>query len=77
MAAEELPYWKTINKYLERLDPQELQNVVHGLVRKLLRSRAFEDAGIRNKYWQVIIDGTQIFTAAGRDWMRKKPVPGP
>jgi len=66
MVAEELPYWETINKYLERLDPQELQNVVHGLVRKLLRSRAFEDTRIRNKYWQVMIDGTQVYSSRKR-----------
>ncbi len=60
MAAGEIPYWETINKYLERLDPQELQDVIHKLVKRLLRSRAFEEARIQNKYWQVIIDGTQI-----------------
>ncbi len=63
MAVEEIPYWETINKYLERLDPQELQDVIHELVRKLLRSRAFEDARIRGKYWQIIIDGTQVYSS--------------
>ncbi len=63
MTVEELPYWETINKYLERLEPQELQDVIHKLVRKLLRSRAFEDARIRGKYWQIIIDGMQIYSS--------------
>ncbi len=63
MTAGELPYWEIINKYLERLEPQELQDVIHKPVRKLLRSRAFEDAGIRGKYWQVIIDGTQVYSS--------------
>lgn len=56
----ELPYWETVNNYLERLDPKELQDTVCQLVRRLLRSRAFEAARIRGKYWQVIIDGTQL-----------------
>lgn len=56
----ELPYWETINHYLQRLDPQELQKIVCQLVRRLLRSRAFEDAKVRGKYWQVILDGTQL-----------------
>jgi len=39
MAVGELPYWETINKYLKRLELQELQDVIHELVRRLLRSR--------------------------------------
>ena len=56
----ELPYWETINNYLEKLEPQELQDIVSRLVRRLLRSRAFESARVRGKYWQVILDGTQL-----------------
>ncbi len=63
MAVDELPYWETVNRYLERLEPQELQDVIHGLVKRLLRSRAFEEARIRKRYWQVIIDGTQIYSS--------------
>ena len=59
---EELPYWETINRYLERLEPENLQEVIHCLCRRLLRSRAFEDMRIRGKYWQVIIDGTQLYS---------------
>lgn len=56
----ELPYWETINDYLKRLDPGQLQGVVCGLVRRLIRSRVFEDSRIRGRYWQVIVDGTQL-----------------
>lgn len=56
----ELPYWETINDYLKRLDPSQLQGVVCGLVRRLLRSRVFEGSRIRGKYWQVIVDGAQL-----------------
>lgn len=63
MTADELPYWETINKYLEKLDPQELQDVISRLVYRLLRSRAFENARIRDRYWQVIVDGTQIYSS--------------
>lgn len=58
---EELPYWETINDYLKHFSSDELQNVVCELVRTLIRSRAFEEAKIRKKYWQIIIDGTQLF----------------
>ena len=60
---DELPYWETINKYLERLAPEALQDVISRLVRRLLRSRAFEEARIRKKHWQIIIDGTQIYSS--------------
>ena len=60
---EELPYWETINQYLERIKPEELQHIVCKLVKQLIRSKAFENARIREKYWQILIDGTQIFSS--------------
>ena len=58
---KELPYWETINNYLKRFSSDELQKVVCRLVYRLIRSRAFEDARLRGKYWQIIIDGTQLY----------------
>lgn len=58
---KELPYWETINNYLKRFSSDELQKVVWSLVYRLIRSRAFEDARLRGKYWQVILDGTQLY----------------
>lgn len=57
---EEIPYWETINLYLKTVPPEELQEVIHDMVYSLLRSRVFEGARIRGKYWQVIVDGTQL-----------------
>lgn len=62
---EEIPYWETINRYLERLEPEGLQETIHALCRRLLRSKAFYGMRIRNKYWQVIIDGTQLYSTRG------------
>ncbi len=56
----ELPYWETINLYLEKVPDKDLQEVICKLVKQLLRSRAFEQARIRDRYWQVIVDGTQL-----------------
>lgn len=55
---EELPHWNTINDYLERFDSAELETVIHGLVYRLIRTRSFEDSRIRNRYWQILVDGT-------------------
>ena len=60
---DELPYLETINRYLERVEPEKLQDVITGLCHRLPRSRAFEDMRIRGKYWQVIIDGTQLYSS--------------
>jgi len=59
----ELPYWETINDYLKRIDAEALQNVATELVRRLLRMRVFEDARIKGKYWQVLLDGTQLYSS--------------
>ena len=57
---EELPYWETINNYLKRINPDELQNIIIELVKRLIRSRAFEEGRIRNRYWQIVLDGTGL-----------------
>ena len=59
---DKLPYWETINRYLERLEPDNLQEVIHCLCRRLLQSQAFETMRMRGKYWQVLIDGTQLYS---------------
>jgi hypothetical protein len=57
---EELPHWSTINNYLEKFDSTELESIIQKLVYRLLRMRSFEDSRIRNKYWQIAVDGTQL-----------------
>ena len=57
---EELPYWETINNYLKRINPDELQNIIIELVKRLIRSRAFEEGRICNRYWQIVMDGTGL-----------------
>lgn len=59
----ELPYWETINRYLEKLEPEYLQEVIWKLVYRLLRSKAFQGERIRNKHWQIILDGTQLHSS--------------
>ena len=48
---EEVPYWETINLYLEKVPDEDLQRIICKLVKELLRSRAFERARIRDRYW--------------------------
>ena len=60
---EEIPYWETINNYLERIDPPEMQEVIYDLVRHLIRCKAFDGARISKRFWQVILDGTQLVSS--------------
>lgn len=57
---EQLPHWSTINEFLERLNPTQLEKIIPKLVNHLLRMRSFEDSKVRGKYWQILIDGTQL-----------------
>ena len=58
----ELPHWKTINDYLEKLKPTELEAIIPKLIKRITRMRSFENSRIRNKYWHVVVDGTHLFT---------------
>ena len=58
-----LPHAVTINEYLERLEPEELQKVQQKQVYGLLRSKAFYDARFMKK-WLVIVDGTQTYSGS-------------
>ena len=60
---QEIPYWETINNQLKRIEPAELEEVIQKMVYGLIRSRAFEEGRIRNRYWQIIIDATQIVSS--------------
>lgn len=57
---EQLPHWSTINDFLERLEPSQLEQIIPKLVGHLLQMRCFEDSRVRGKYWQILIDGTQL-----------------
>ncbi len=57
---EEIPHWSTINNYMERLDPEKLAAVIPEVNKRLIRMRSFEESRIRNRYWQIIIDGVYL-----------------
>ncbi len=55
----ELPHYETINDYLKLFKETELENVITGIVSRLIRMQSFYGSRIRNKYWQIIVDGTE------------------
>lgn len=56
---EYLPHGVTLNEYLERLDPKELEMVITGEIKDLIRRKTFNNARFKNK-WVVIVDGTEL-----------------
>ena len=60
-----LPHHVTENEYLERLNPREIEEVIHQMVYGLIRRRSFEDARYK-KRWLVIVDATQTYSGNRR-----------
>lgn len=56
-----LPHHVTINEYLERLDPNEVQNILQDMVCKLIRKKSFYNARTMKK-WLIIVDGTELYS---------------
>ena len=59
---EELPHYDTINDFLARVNPAELERIRIDMIKKLFKKRCFESYRINGKYWGIAIDGTGIFT---------------
>ena len=57
---DDFPHYSTINNYLERLDPSELQSIIQKLTMSLLNMQFFKNRQVRGKYWQIIVDGTKL-----------------
>ena len=60
-----LPHGVTLNEYLERLEPSELQRVQQKQVYEMIRRKSFDDARFMKK-WLVIVDGTQTYSGSRR-----------
>jgi hypothetical protein len=57
---KEIPHWETINDYLKSFEETELEEVITKLLGRLIRMQSFYKSRIRNKYWQILIDGTEF-----------------
>lgn len=56
---EYLPHGVTENEFLERLDPENLENIQKEIAYTMIRRKTFEDARVLKK-WQVLIDATEL-----------------
>lgn len=56
---EYLPHHVTLNGYLERLEPAELEAIRDDIVYQMIRRKTFDEAKVL-KHWLVLIDGTEL-----------------
>jgi hypothetical protein len=57
---KELPHHDTINNCLEKLKPEELENIIKKMINALIRRNTFKESRVREKHWQILIDGTTL-----------------
>lgn len=58
---EYLPHHVTLNEYLEKPEPVELEKIRDDIVYQMIRRKTFDDAKVL-KHWLVLIDGTELDT---------------
>lgn len=54
-----LPHGVTENEFLEKLDPEELEDIQQNIVYSMIRRKTFDNARVLKK-WQVIVDATEL-----------------
>lgn len=59
---DEIPHYDTINNVFEKLDIEELRKIQKYMVTTLIRSKMFDKYRYKDKYFQIVIDGTGIIS---------------
>lgn len=59
---EEIPHYDTINDVFEKIKIDELRKIQKYMVTRLIRSKMFDKYRYKNKYFQIVIDGTGIMS---------------
>lgn len=59
---ERLPDYGTLNDMLKKLKPDELEEVLVKMVKRMIKKKTLEKFRLEGKYYLVAIDGSQILT---------------
>ena len=51
--------FRSVNEFLERVEPMELEEIQRDLANRMIRRKTFDDAKVMNR-WLVLIDGTDL-----------------
>ena len=57
---EEIPHYDTINNVFEQINIEELRKIQKYMVNRLIRSKMFDKYRFKGKYFQIVIDGTNM-----------------
>lgn len=63
---EELPHYDTVNNFLSRLVPEEIEKIRDYMIRELLRKRSLERYRFLDRYWCIAVDATGLFSFSER-----------
>ena len=55
-------HYNTINNVFEKLNINELRKIQKYMVNRLIRSKMFDKYRFKNKYFQIVVDGTGMMT---------------
>lgn len=59
---KEIPHYDTINNVFEKLKIEELRKIQKYMVSKLIRSKMFDKYRFKNRFFQIVVDGTGIMS---------------
>ncbi len=57
---EELPHHDTINNFLKKLKPIEIEKIRTYMIKELLKKRCLENYRLLDKYWTIAVDATGL-----------------
>ena len=63
---DELPHYDTINNFLKRLEPIEIEKIRDYMMRELFKKRCLEKYRLLDKYWTIVVDATGIVSFSKR-----------
>lgn len=63
---EELPHHDTINNFLKKLNPIEIEKVRKYMIKELFKKRCLEQYRLLDKYWTIAVDATGLASFSER-----------
>ena len=57
---EELPHYDTINNFLKKLNPIEIEQIRKYMIKELFKKRCLEQYRLFDKYWTIAVDATGL-----------------
>lgn len=63
---EELPHHDTINNFLKRLKPSELEKIRQYMIKELFKKRCLEQYRLLDRYWTIAVDATGLVSFSKR-----------